>query len=71
MQGYCPTAATGLQCATDRIRSRGHPLEGDRKVLVRCTLTDEFATEVVIIADRAADHGCALERIETESALPN
>ena len=71
MQRHRPTAATGLQCATDCIRSRGHPLEGDRKVLVLCTLTDEFAAEVVIIADCAADHGCALERIETESALPN
>ena len=36
-------------------------------VLVVGTLTDEAATEVTVIADLAANHRSALERIETEA----
>ena len=36
-------------------------------VLVVGILTDEAATEVTVIADLAANHRSALERIETES----
>ena len=71
MQRHRPMAATGLQCAPDGVRSGGHPLEGDRKVLVLSTLTDEAPTEVAIVGDLAVDHRCTLERIETESPFPD
>ena len=68
-QCHRPAATTRLQCATDRVRSCGHPLEDDRMVPVFGILTDETATEVTVIADLAANHRGALERIETESPL--